>query len=162
MKESLTRARSTGGRDVVLGFALVVAVNVLIIVDPWHIIRTKWPALRVLETITAVVISIIVLGLLGAFLREVARAAASDFWPTMYSLVDWHRKRAEKRKVESKSVPARCPPTRLDNLLHEARVAIRCLFWGVLAVGIIWGIRSCRKALYAPDDHRPVYSSPRE
>jgi hypothetical protein len=151
MKQPMIRARSTEGRDALLGFVIVVGVNILIIVDPWHFIKTRWPALQVLETIVAVVVAIFVLCFFGAILQ----AAYVGFWPTMYSLVEWHRKRAEKRDATMVPRKAYVLATFSSNLRSDLFMAARLLLWGVLGLGILWGIRACSKAIIKPDRHPP-------
>jgi hypothetical protein len=96
MKQPRRWERSTDGRKAVLGLAAVVAVNVLIVLDPWHYIKNRWPAMESLETVFLVVVVLILLCMFGAVLH----AAYVGFWPTMYSLVDWHRRRAREKEVQ--------------------------------------------------------------
>jgi hypothetical protein len=156
MKQPRIRTRSTEGRNAILGIALVVVVNILIIVHPWHFIKTRWPALQVLETVVVVVVTIFVL----CFLGEIIEAAYVGFWPTMYSLVEWHRKRAEKRDVTMVPRKAYVPATFSSNLRTELFMAARFLLWGVLGLGILWGIRACSKAIIEPDRHPRAYYDP--
>ena len=156
MKRPLIRTRSTEGRDAIVGLALVVVVNILIIVHPWHFIKTRWPALQALETIFVVVVAIVVLCFLGAILET----AYVGFWPTMYSLVEWHRKRAEKRGATEVPRKAYVPATFSSNLRRESFMAARFLLWGVLGLGTLWGVRACSKAILEPDRHPPAYYDP--
>ncbi len=156
MKQAQIRARSTEGRDALLGFLIVVVLNILIIVDPWHFIKTRWPALQVLETIVAVVVAIFALCILGAILQ----AAYVGFLPTMHSLVEWHRKRAEKQDAMMVPRKAYVPATFSSNLRSDLFMAARLLLWGVLGLSILWGIRACSKAIVKPDRHLPAYYEP--
>jgi hypothetical protein len=140
MKRPLIRKRSTDGRDAVLGFALVVAVNALIIVDPWHYIKARWPALQVLETAFVVVIVLLALCMFGA----VFHAIYVGFWPTLYSLVAWHRRRAEKRDAPAPR-NSYVPATFSSNLTNDLLRIARLLLLGALGLGILWGIYAFSK-----------------
>jgi len=34
------------------------------------------------------------------------------------------------------------------------------LLWGILGLGVLWGIRACSKAIIQPDRHPPAYYDP--
>jgi hypothetical protein len=135
MKQPRRWERSTDGRKAILGLVAVVAVNFLIFLDPWHYIKSRWPAMESLETVFVIVVFLILLCMFGAVLR----ASYFGFWPTMYSLVDWHRTRAEKRDAPlPRNRPG--PPTFSSNFTNDLGRIARFLLVGALGMGCVWSL----------------------
>ncbi|WP_263377534.1 hypothetical protein [Granulicella paludicola] len=131
---------STDGRDLGLGLVLVVAVNALIFVDPWHYIRTRWPGVQVLETIFVVLVIFILMCMFGAIIN----ALYIGFWPTLYSLVDWHRSRTEKRDLPV-ARKSHGPATFSSNLKNDLARVARPLLLGALGFSALWGVHAFSK-----------------
>jgi hypothetical protein len=82
------------------------------------------------------------------FLGLIVKLGFFALWLFMRYLVDHYRQKGDEwiKSMESWRRP------------HVEVVSL--LLWGILGLGVLWGIRACSKAIIEPDRHSPAYYDP--
>jgi hypothetical protein len=99
---------------------------------------------RPLEILVESVCAVVVLVLLGGIIKF----GFFLLWLFMRYLVDHYRQKGDEW---IKSMASWRKP-------HVEIVSL--LLWGIIGLGVLWGIRACSKAIIKPYDHPPAYYDP--
>jgi hypothetical protein len=115
----------------------------------WHFLKSRWPihgTFPRLEIFFLSVCAVVLLVLFGGLFKM----GFLLLWLSLRSFVDHYRKNLDDWVDSTQS--RRMLPVEIVSLL----------LWGILGLGILWGIRACSRAIFGPDGHPPAYHDPDE